>query len=286
MTESVLNRRTAMLAGLAGSAGLAHLASSAPAQAQTTQPSTLKTALDRKTLRAPAVAGAEPYFHKDLTTGEWSGACYEIARSIAEALQVELEVVETTWGNQVLDLQSGKIDFCTMVNPTPERGLIMDFTRPILEPTFMAIIREGLPPVQTWADLNKPEIRIAVDLGSSHETLARRNCPNAQILGFKTRDEALLALGSGRADANVAFTVLALTSVQKNPALGKLHVLEPQIKMEADLGVRIEETSRWRDFLNAWIAFNRTTGQTREWFMGGLADIGVTPEMVPANVTF
>ena len=242
--------------------------------------------LKRKVLRAPAVAGQEPYFHKDLATGAWSGACYEMAKNLAQSLQVELQIVETTWGNQILDLQADKIDFCTMVNPTPERGLVMNFTRPILEPTFMAIVRKGFPTPKTWADLNKPEVRITVDLGSSHETLARRNAPNANILGFKTRDEALLALGSGRADCNLAFTILALTSVKKNPALGSLVVIDPPIKMEANLGIRIEDSSRFRDFLNTWIAYVRTTGQSREWFVNGLKLAGVMPEDIPSNVTF
>lgn len=284
MTDSAINRRNilagAALAGIAAPVALASTAAAQPAA------STMETVLANKKLRAPAVAGQEPYFSKDLVTGAWSGACYEIAKHIAETLQVELEVVETTWGNQILDLQSGKIDFCTMVNPTPERGLMMDFTRPILEPTCMAIVRDGFPEPKTWADLNKPEVRIAVDLGSSHETVARRNAPNATILGFKTRDEALLALGSGRADLSIAFTILALTSVQKNPALGKLVVVEPAIKFEACLGVRIEDSSRFRDFLNTWIAFNRSTGMTREWFLQGLALVGVKPEDVPSNVTF
>lgn len=285
MTDAAINRRNILAgAALAGVAAPTLLVSSA--HAQTSAQSTWETIMANKKLRAPAVAGQEPYFSKDLTTGQWSGACYEIAKAIAETLQVELEIVETTWGNQILDLQSGKIDFCAMVNPTPERALMMDFTRPILEPTCMAIVRKGFGEVKTWDDLNKPEVRIAVDLGSSHETMARRNAPKAEILGFKTRDEALLALGSGRADANIAFTILALTSAHKNPNLGTLAVPTPAVKFEACLGVRIEDSSRWRDFLNTWISYQRNTGQTREWFLQGLAIVGIQPEDVPSNVTF
>jgi polar amino acid transport system substrate-binding protein len=287
MTDNAFNRRKALAGGLLAGAGLpVVLAGNASAQPAAASTSTMEQVLKNKVLRAPAVAGQEPYFHKDLVSGAWSGACFDIAKGIADTLQVELKIVETTWGNQIIDLQSNKIDFCTMVNPTPERGLMMDFTRPILEPTCMAIVRDGFGTARTWADLNKPEVRIAIDLGSSHETMARRNAPRATILGFKTRDEALLALGSGRADCNIAFTILALTSVQKNPKLGKLVVLEPAIKFEACLGVRIESSSRFRDFLNTWIAYNRATGQTREWFLNGLKLVGVMPEDVPSNVTF
>ena len=38
-----------------------------------------------------------------------------------------------------------------------------------------------------------------MDIGSAHELIARRYTPKAQILGFKTRDEAVMAVATGRA---------------------------------------------------------------------------------------
>src|SRR5476649_1763364 len=61
------------------------------------------------TLRTGMVAGASPYFAKDIATGQWQGFGADFARDLASALGVKLQYVETTWGNAVLDLQSNKI---------------------------------------------------------------------------------------------------------------------------------------------------------------------------------
>ena len=40
-----------------------------------------------------------------------------------------VEIIESTWGNSVLDLQANKIDIMFGLSPTPSRALILEFTR-------------------------------------------------------------------------------------------------------------------------------------------------------------
>src|SRR5258708_4853581 len=94
-------------------------------------------------LRVAVLVGQEPYFHKDLPTGQWSGACIDMANDIAAKLSAKVEVVESTWGNQILDLQGDKVDIAFAVNPTPERALVIDFSTPILVHSFTVITRKG-----------------------------------------------------------------------------------------------------------------------------------------------
>ena len=47
-----------------------------------------------KTLRIAALPGELPYFQKDLATGEWSGACIDMAKDIAKVFDAQLEYVE------------------------------------------------------------------------------------------------------------------------------------------------------------------------------------------------
>jgi polar amino acid transport system substrate-binding protein len=46
--------------------------------------------------------------------------------------------------------------------------------------------------IATWMTqyLNKPEVRVAVDIGSTHDLFARRIIPNATLLALKTRSPA------------------------------------------------------------------------------------------------
>jgi polar amino acid transport system substrate-binding protein len=136
-----------------------------------------------------------------------------------------------------------------------------------------------------WADLNKPEIRVAVDIGSLHETAARRFAPKATIIALKARDDCILAVQTGRADCVILAVNLGLTAVKKNPALGQFQMLhQPRVQLPTCMGIVMEPDKRWRDFLNAWVDFNRGIQQIREWLYAGLAINGVKPEDVPPDV--
>ena len=64
---------------------------------------------DRGVLRIPAILNEVPYFNKDPRTNEWQGFVIDMANDIAKTLDVKLEVVESSWANAILDVQSGKV---------------------------------------------------------------------------------------------------------------------------------------------------------------------------------
>src|SRR6516165_3586829 len=280
-----MKRRDAFaVLGLAG-AGVVLSSAKQTAMAQTAE-STLERVRRTGTLRIAVIVGQEPYFHKDLPTGQWSGACIDMANDIASKLNAKVEVVESTWGNQVLDLQGGKIDLAFAVNPTPERALVIDFSSPILVHSFTVITRKGFAKPQSWAEINKPEVKITVDIGATHELIARRYCPKATILGFKNRDEAILAVATGRADCNVSLAVLSVSTLKKNPNLGELVIPRPLLTLPTNMGIRAEADRRYKDFLSAWADYNRSLGQTREWMLKGFEAVGLAPEDIPGEVQF
>ncbi|WP_342739074.1 transporter substrate-binding domain-containing protein [Bradyrhizobium sp. B117] len=278
-----MNRRDALTTvALAGTA----IAGAGSARADTALGSTLERIKKSGVLRIAVIAGQDPYFHKDLTTNQWSGACIEMANDIAAKLGAKVETLESTWGNQILDLQADKIDLAFAVNPTPERSLVIDFSTPILVHSFTVITKTGFAKPQTWAELNKPEVKIAVDIGSTHETIARRYCPKANILGFKERNEAILAVATGRADCNISLAVLSVATLKKNPTLGELAVPRPLLTLPTNMGIRAEADRRYKDFLSAWADYNRSLGQTREWMLKGFEAVGLSADDIPGEVQF
>ena len=276
-----------------GRGGLAAAAAVLPAAAMTgaaqAQGGT-ETAFDRiqrtKVLRIAALPGELPYFQKDITTGEWSGAAVDMAKDIAKVFDAKLEYLESTYGNSVLDLQTNKCDLAFALNPTAQRALSISFTHPMIIHPFGCLAKKGFNPV-SWEDLNKPDIRIAVDLGSLHETAARRFAPKAQITGFKTRDDCILALQSGRVDADVLAAILGITAIAKNPQLGPYHLLgNPTVALPSCLGLRRDGDTRLPDVLNAWLDFNRGVGQIREWMINGMKMVGARQEDIPEQLSF
>jgi polar amino acid transport system substrate-binding protein len=287
----MLSRRlfAATAAGAAAAAG-ASAVLAAEARAQTAPPQTapIESTMDRmkstKVLRIAALPGEAPYFNKDLATGAWSGMCIDMAKDIAGNFDGTVEYVESTYGNSVLDLQANKIDLAFALNPTPKRALVIDFTHPFYLHGFGMVGAKGFK-ATNWADLDKPDVKIAFDIGSVHEISARRFASHATLIALKTRDECVLAVQSGRADCVIMAVNLGLTAIKKNPALGEFQMLhQPRIQLPTCMGVRKEANKDWRDFLNAWVDYNRGIQQIREWLYGGLAINGVKPEDIPADV--
>jgi polar amino acid transport system substrate-binding protein len=278
------DRREALRYALAiGSGAALASALATPASAEAAD-NTLERVRAAKVMRIAVLPGELPYFNKDLASGTWSGMCIEMANDIAKLLDVKLEYTESTYGNSILDLQSNKIDVGFALNPTPQRALVVDFCGAVFNHPFGAMLRKGLE-AKTWADINKPEVKIAVDSGSANEAVARRFAPNATIKSLRSRDEVMLEMSSGRVDCVVNALVLGLTAIAKNPNLGTYKILQsPSVAIASSMAVRRETDKAWRDFLATWIDYNRGFGQMREWFVKGLTLSGVKPEDVPVEL--
>lgn len=282
------DRRSFGRAAFLGAASVA--AAAVTAGVANAQEDTGESTFDRiqrtKTLRVAALPGEAPYFNKDLATGAWTGMCVEMAKDIAATFDAQIEWFDSTYGNSVIELQTGKVDLAFSLTPTPKRALAIGFSRPVFMHGFGAVCKKGFEPTR-WAELDKPEVRVAVDIGSGHELAARNFAPNATITPLKTRDDCILAVQTGRADCSILTVVLGLTAVKRNPALGKFSVLtEPLVALPNCMGVRYEADKRWRDFLDNWTDYNRGAGQIRKWMIDGLALNGVVSSDIPSNVTF
>ena len=145
------------------------------------------------------------------------------------------------------------------------------------------MLKKGLE-AKTWADINKPEVKIAVDVGSANEAVARRFAPNATIKSMKSRDEVMLEMASGRVDCVVNALVLGLTAIA-DPSLGTYKILQsPSVGISASMAVRREGDEALARLPVTWIDYNRGIGQMREWFIKGLSLSGVKPEDVPVEL--
>lgn len=281
--QAVSRRRLVQLAAAGSIAVAGTAAASGAAQAQGA-PSTLAKIRAAKKMRVAALVGEPPYFVKSAVSGEWSGACVEMARDIAKLLEVEIEFVDSTYGNSVIQLQTDKADIAMSLTPTPVRSLSINFSKSYFLHGYGLVAPESLS-ISTWSELNNPDIKVAVDLGSTQEMAARRFAPKANITAFATRDEVMLALQSKRVDCAVFAALLGMTAVKKNPSIGKFSMLtEPVIGLPACLAIPKEDNLDWKNFLDVWVEYNRGIGQMTEWLTNGMKLAGVEPEDIPADV--
>lgn len=225
-----------------------------------------------------------PYFLRDKTTGEWVGAMVEMGKDIANELGVKLELVDAGgFGESVLALQSNKIDFQAGLQATPKRATAVDFAGPIYWIEWVTVNNPKFKGT-TWADYNKPGVRVAVMAGSSDEVLLKKMAPNATRIELKDLSQIALAVSSGRADAFTTTVLSSMVAKSKNPGLGDFVNPTPRVALPGYIALRLEEDTRWQRFLNRWAEWNILLGHNEQRMKASLGTLGITE--IPSTVSF
>jgi len=242
--------------------------------------STLAQIKRRGALRV-GVTQAPPWFTKDLKTGDWAGGVgVSLGKAMAADLGVKFEPVEVTWGTAIAALQGNKIDMMSMMDATPERAQAVDFPKsPLLYYSLAVLARDDLP-VKTWADLDKPSVRIAVPQASSMDKFLTENAAKAQISRFPGNAEAIAAFQAGRADAVCLFHPPLLAARQKLGA-GKIVVPTPAQSQASSVAVRKEADKSWVEYVDKEIGKFYASGQTQKWYEEFLVGFGLDPKASP-----
>lgn len=269
--------------------GVAALAVAGVAVAGTAmaQESTMERVKRTKELRVGTVAGAIPYFNKDLVSQKWEGFGPDFGESLAKKLGVQVKFVETTWGNSVLDLQSNKIDLMFALAPTPQRQEVVNFSKPLLNNTFTAVCKKGHEPVKTWEQLNKPEAKVVVDIGSNQDQFATRALPKASISRLESSGAATMSVQTGRSDCQVLVVLLSQPLVAKRPDVGTVYVPTPVETANTNVGLRKEANKDFENAVNEWLDEARSKGEIQSVVLKNMEKLaGVNADAFPKEVKF
>ncbi|MBS0517494.1 MAG: transporter substrate-binding domain-containing protein [Proteobacteria bacterium] len=240
---------------------------------------TLDEVKKRGSLRV-GVTQAPPWYSKDPKTGEWSsGLGVFMGKAMAQSLGVKFEPVEVSWGNAIAALQGNKIDIMFMLDATAERKQAVDFPQaPLLWYSLAVLARDDLP-VKTWADLDKPGVRIAVPQATTMDRWVSAHTPKADIQRFPGNAEAIAAFQSGRVDAVCLFHPPLLAARQKL-GKGKIVVPTPAESQPSSAALR-KGDSAFAAWVDKQLADYYQSGQTEKWYEQALADFGLDPKLAP-----
>lgn len=241
--------------------------------------------MNAKTLKA-CVTQYSPNSFKD-TSGNWKGFVPAMAADLASTMGVKLELVETTWKTVVIDVQSGRCQVILGLTATPERALALDFAGPIYSTIFSYAAKRSLSNVpKTWNDLNKPENKISVLMGTSQEQVLKRYAPNAAITSLQSVEDAVLAVQSNRVDFYMGAFFDILAAKAKGPALGDIVVPTPQYSTPSYAGVRYDADGRLVKFIQRWAEYSRFMGRTKGWITDAVVEAGAKASDIPPGIDF
>ena len=162
--------------------------------------------LDEIQKRGKLRVGMEPgYMPFELTNqkGEIIGFDVDMAKRMAKAMGVELELVSTAWDGIIPALLTDKFDIIMSgMTLTQERNMSINFASPYIEIGQSVIVSNKVAgEVKSYADLNDPKYTIASKLGTTGEQATKRMIPNAKYISFETEQEGVLEVVNGKIDA-------------------------------------------------------------------------------------
>jgi polar amino acid transport system substrate-binding protein len=257
---------------------LAALAAALQAEAQET--STWEQIRKTGVIRLGCVQ-AEPWYYKDPKTGQWGGLGPGVTKLVAEELKLKWECVETTWGNGVAGLQANQFDMMFGLDATPQRAVSIDFTSgPTMYYAVAVLARKDLK-TDRWEDLNKPEVKVAVPLGTSNDVAMTKILTKATFERTKGSPEAIASFASGRADLVGGSSIWLHFQNRALDFKGKVVIPAPAQAATADVGVRKETDKRWRDWLSVAMNYYYIRGITQQVYDEYQASRGMDPALSP-----
>jgi polar amino acid transport system substrate-binding protein len=152
--------------------------------------------------------------------GGIEGFNVDLTNEIGRRLGVEMNITPAQFSGLLPALQAGTYDF--IVAPTtitPERAENLLFSEGYLDTDYQFVVPAGAEDV---TDLKQFEGKtIAVNKGSAYDSWARELADEIgwQVESYGTNTDAVQAVISGRADANVAGNTVSAWAVKQNPRL-------------------------------------------------------------------
>lgn len=232
--------------------------------------STLKTAVDGTFAphAMPKLSGGIEGFNVDL------------AEAIGKQLGKSVTVDATQFSGLIPALQAGTYDFIVApVTVNKERAENLLFTEGYLNTDFQFITKKGAPPITALEEL-KGKV-ISVNKGSAYDSWARglEEKIGWKVESFGTQTDAVQAVISGRAYANVAGNTVVQWAAKSNPQIQLSYTFKTGLVWAVALR---KDSAPLRNELDQAIECLKTNGTIaalhEKWF-------GIKPEAGSAAVT-
>lgn len=193
---------------------------------------TLSRVVDFKVLKV-GMSGDQPPMNTRNREGGLMGFDVDLARALAVAMHVQLDIQTMPFGDLMTALEAGKIDMIISgMAITPARTEIASFVGPYMMSGKSILTKDSvLAKMSSSEEFNRKELKLVALKGSTSASFARAALPDAQLTEIANYDEGVSAVIEGKADAMVADMPICMLSVLRHPGVG-LTTLEKPLSVE------------------------------------------------------
>jgi cyclohexadienyl dehydratase len=182
----------------------------------------------RGSLRVGLTGDYRPFSLRD-PDGLYSGLDVDMAKNLAGALDVRLEIVPTTWGTLLSDLTAGKFDIgMGGISITLPRQRVAFFSQPVLRVGKAAIARcADRDRFTTLSAIDQPGVKVLVNPNGTNERFDRASLHQAEIVLFPDNTRIFDALAEGQGDLMITDAVETKLQQKLHPQLCAIHPDQP-----------------------------------------------------------
>jgi polar amino acid transport system substrate-binding protein len=270
MNEPVETNKRGFLAaalGLAAIPAMVGAARAQPADGGIDANSALAKVRQSGTLRM-GYAQTAPWFFKDPKTGDLQGIYYDVAEALCSLLQVKSAYQEVSWTDSTLALRRGDFDIfvSSLTYTVPRAASIAYPTPPLWARGSLALIhKDNAGKFKTAADLDNPDVTIAVNTGTSAEAQQKRLFPKAKVLA--TTGQILSAtepVRSKRADAWLNGDNDVLAFARRNASWAAVVDAAHPFDMAPNTWAVRYGDPTWETFIGGWCNYAVTNGLVKD----------------------
>ncbi len=231
---------------------------------------TLQRVIDFKVLKVGMSANQPPMTMTN-REGGLMGFDVDLAKALAAAMRVKLEIKTMPFGELLTALEDDKIDMIISgMSITPERTEMVTFVGPYMMSGKSILTKSSvLGEVTSTAEFNNKDIKLLALSNSTSASFVKGAAPEATLVEVASYDEGVEMLIDDKADAMVADMPMCVLSVLRFPEAG-LTTLDRPLTVEP-IGIAISKgDAQFENLVGNYLRAYEKTGvlnQMRQrWF--------------------
>jgi polar amino acid transport system substrate-binding protein len=231
---------------------------------------TLQRVVDFKVLKV-GMSGNQPPFNAVSKTGQPMGFDVDLARALAAAMKVKLELKAMPFGELMTALEEDKIDMVISgMEITPERTEVASFVGPYMMSGKSILTKNSvLAKVKGSDEFNRKDLKLVALQGSTSASFVSMVAPDAQLIEVADYDKGVAMILEGEADAMVADMPICVLSVLRYPDAGLTTLGEPLTVAPVGIAISKDDAQFLNlvdNYLDAYGKVGLLTKMRKKWF--------------------
>jgi ABC-type amino acid transport substrate-binding protein len=201
---------------------------------------TLQRVVDFKVLKVGMSANQPPMTMVNREGGVM-GFDVDLARALATAMKVKLEIKAMPFGELMTALEEDKIDMVMSgMSITPQRTELVSFVGPYMMSGKSILTKNSvLTKISSGEEFNRKELKLLALSNSTSVSFIEDVAPDANLIEINSYDEGVAMIIEGKADAMVADMPMCVLSVMRYPE-ASLTTLDRPLTIEP-IGIAISK---------------------------------------------